>query len=1138
MTPFNSSLRFTHQVRSLLLGLFLGATVAGQCHARSLESLWVTTAEPRNSAQDNKDTPTLELNKSIERELAGNQSHAYSIALKAGQYLRLVVDQRGIDVVVALFGPGGGKIVEVDSPNGTQGPESLSAIADISGTYRLEVRSLEKDVSAGRYEVKIQELRAATTQDNSRVAAERTFMRAELLRVQGTAESLRKSIESYEEVLPLYRVLGDRSGEAIALNNVGAVYDSLGESRKALDYYTQALSLRRTDGDRQGEVATLNHIGGIYSDLGDKQKALEYFMQALPLYRVVGDRRGEAITLNNVGAIYNSLGERSRALDYFRQALLLIRAVGDRQGEVVTLNNIGRIYSDLGEKQSALDYFTQALSITGADTDRVGQAITLNNIGLIYAELGDHAKALEIYHRVLADMHEIKSRFGEAQVLNSIGGIYNRLGDRQKALEYYRQALILFRELRDRGGEANLLANIGLIYSEIGDNQKALDYLNQALPLLRLVRNRSGEAQMLTDIGSIYASLGENQKALSYFEQAISLWRAVGDRSGEAVTLYKIASINRSRGSLIEGKSQIEQALGIIESLRTEIVNPGLRTSYSMSVGGYYELYIDLLMRLHKLQPSMGYDAAALQANERVRARSLLETLQEERADIRLGVDSELLQQERSLRQRLNIKAQRQMQLLSAAHTDQEASAISLEIDALITDLQQVEGNIKQISPRYAALMQPQPITLKEIQHQVVDDDSLLLEYSLGDDGSYLWAVGPNSIDSYELPKRGEIEAVARRVYELLTMRIQDNKTLDRQRSGTSFAYADYEKEASALSEMLLGPVRAKLGTKRLLIVAPGALQVIPFAALPEPAPARPGLKDRSQGKKKVNYDNALAAIQPSFLVINHEIVYLPSASVLLISRSNAKREQPSKTLAVFADPVFERNDPRVRAISKTDRMDKDPDEQGAQGLKMVKDEIGEVGIRIARLPGTRREALSILSFVSPQKSLAALDFQASRRTATSPDLRNYRIVHFATHAFINSVHPELSGIVLSLVDEDGRPQDGFLRAHELFNLNLSAQLVVLSGSETGLGKEIRRGGVPELTYGFMYAGAASVLVSLWSINDFATAELMSRFYQKLLRDDLRPAAALRLAQIEMSKDKKWRAPYYWGAFVLQGEGR
>jgi CHAT domain-containing protein len=200
---------------------------------------------------------------------------------------------------------------------------------------------------------------------------------------------------------------------------------------------------------------------------------------------------------------------------------------------------------------------------------------------------------------------------------------------------------------------------------------------------------------------------------------------------------------------------------------------------------------------------------------------------------------------------------------------------------------------------------------------------------------------------------------------------------------------------------------------------------------------------------------------------------------------------------------------------------------------------IGNIDARLPRLIGTRREALGILSLVPVGEQRRALDFEASRATAMSAELGQYRFIHFATHGLLNSAHPELSGLVLSLVDERGQPVDGFLRLHEIYNLRLPAELVVLSACQTGLGKEIKGEGLVGLTRGFMYAGSPRVMASLWKVDDRATTELMKRFYEGMLGPKrLRPAEALRAAQVSMWKQKRWQNPYYWAAFVLQGEWR
>jgi CHAT domain-containing protein len=342
-----------------------------------------------------------------------------------------------------------------------------------------------------------------------------------------------------------------------------------------------------------------------------------------------------------------------------------------------------------------------------------------------------------------------------------------------------------------------------------------------------------------------------------------------------------------------------------------------------------------------------------------------------------------------------------------------------------------------------------------------------------------------------------------------------------------------YWMHAAELSRMLLGPVASQLGKKRLAIVADGALQYIPFAALPAPSPGN------GEGRKP--------GAEPQPLFIEHEIVSLPSASTLAtLRRETAGRKPAEKSLAVLADPVFTDDDTRVRrdvgkagAKGKTRSADSDETDIGFLQMTRSGRETGVISGEggFGRLLSTRREAAAISALVPERERLQALDFEASRTTALRPELGEYRIVHFATHGMLNNVHPELSGIVLSLVNKEGDQQDGFLRLQDIYNLKLPAELVVLSACQTGLGKEIKGEGLIGLTRGFMYAGAPRVLATLWKVDDRATSELMKQFYQGMLGPQaLRPAGALRQAQLSIWKQKQWREPYYWAAFVLHGE--
>lgn len=359
-----------------------------------------------------------------------------------------------------------------------------------------------------------------------------------------------------------------------------------------------------------------------------------------------------------------------------------------------------------------------------------------------------------------------------------------------------------------------------------------------------------------------------------------------------------------------------------------------------------------------------------------------------------------------------------------------------------------------------------------------------------------------SSLALFELPGRGRIEALARTAHDLLG-------TPDPGRA------AEVRQSLAALSDVLLGPVRESLRDERLVVVAEGALLYVPFAALPVPDLNAPG-----------------AAVP---LVVRHEIVSLPSMAVLgELRRTAAAREPRGLSLAVLADPVFAKDDPRVTAEKQGGADAAAP----ASGEAVRGAPGGIPGIPTARLAWTRREAEGIAAEAGARPTLLALDFDASRDLATSPRLADVRIVHFATHGVIDSRAPELSGLVFSLVDAQGRPRDGILRLVDIYRLRLAADLVVLSGCETALGEKLRGEGLVGLTHGFLHAGATHVLSSLWNVRDRATAELMKAFYRGLFHDNLTPAAALRQAQVSLWRQHEWRSPYFWAGFVLQGDWR
>ena len=772
---------------------------------------------------------------------------------------------------------------------------------------------------------------------------------------------------------------------------------------------------------------------------------------------------------------------RRQALEKFQEVVRLSKIKQDKIWEIVALLSSGLVYDQLGEYQNSLDFYLRGLQLSREAGSREYEGSSINNLGNGYKNLGDYEQAIFYLNQSLAIAREIDDRQGEAISLNNLGVCYILLGDYAKAAEVLAASLPIRRDLKDRKGEGNSLNNMGLAFLNGGDRAKAIDYFQKALTIRREIGDKQGEAITLGNIGKSFLDAGDLTQAAENYAQASEIAGRLGDRRVEANSFYELAKIERGKGNLSKAIEMVEKGLAIIERIRGELINPELRIAYFSSVQQFYELYADLLVARYEKSKDTSDVALALETSERARTRSLIELLQEANINIRQGVDVKLLEQARDLQNSLNTKYRQRTAALSRKAAEEQLAKITSEINSLTIDLENTQVKIRRENPRYAALTQGTTLSAKEIQ-TLLDDETVLLEYKLGAARSFLWLVTKNSIEIYTLPAQKKIEAAAKNFYNSIVSR---DKTKQAQTAALT----------NELSQILLAPVAAKIQNKRLAIVADGALQLIPFSAL--------------SGQ--------------------NEIVALPSAGVLAELRRNAgeQRKMPEKVIAIFADPIFEPNDSRLANPAANNA-------KSTELGKVLRDfNFGEM---LPRLLSSREEARNIAAFAPKKQSETKMDFDANRENATSDALANYRILHFATHGLLDTAHPESSGLVFSLYDKNGKPQDGFLRLNQIYNLNLASDLVVLSACQTALGKDVRGEGLIGLTRGFMYAGAKRVVASLWKVDDAGSAEFMKRFYQNLLQKKLTPAAALKKTQTEMKRIPRFRQPYFWAGFTLQGD--
>jgi CHAT domain-containing protein/tetratricopeptide (TPR) repeat protein len=1030
-------------------------------------------SSPAESRQRVPEPERLEPDTPIAREIAAGGSQKFVVSLTRRQYVRVVVDQSSVDVSLELLKPDGERLLLVDRVPRNSGDEEVQHIADSSGDYAVLVRVADGS-PGGRYAIKAQ-MREASERDQNLVAGFRAFSEAYKLGSGSTEESFRQAISKYQESLTFWRAARDASWEAETLALIGVRYSWLSDFDRALDSFKQALRVAETAGDQRRQSVNLNNIASVLEDAGQKEEAAEYYKRSAAFFHAAGDNRREATALNNIALLYKSIGKPHDALEHFGKALDLSRLAGDRSLEGIVLYNMGTIHHSLGNPEQPITrYYADSLAVFRKLGDPGREAILLTTIGMAYGQTGEHDKALENLTRALELHRTGGNRSMVAVSLNNIGGVYRARGDLSRALDYFEQALSLRREVGDRSGEAVTLSNIGMVHHLLGKLEEATGYLEKALAV----------------------------------QQA--------DALDADSTFFKLAKVHLDRGNLDAASQNIDRAISLRESVRAGIRHRQLRTSYFAELREYYQLKIGILMRQHRDHPDRGYDAAAFATSEKARARILLEVVRQT-GEVQIKADQALLNQRRELHQRIDRAAMARQAILSRKHTDDELSVSSRAIDDLIDRLEFVEGQLKYADASYNALVESAPLGLEEIQQSAMGSNTILLEYALGENESYLWALSQEGLSSYQLPRRQVIEDLARRVYALLTEpnRRPANESIPARRARLSQAEAEYPKAASELAEILLGPVAPILRGQRLLIVAEGALQYVPFAALPLPASAT---------KKDIP------------VLVEHEVVSIPSGSILATMRKQWTGRTPApKMVAIIADPVFSLEDWRVKR-----QQQNLPAAQALQNdVQRTAQDSGalDASSRLPRLPLTRSEAEAISSLSPPGQSRLALDFEATREAAVDHALADYRIVHFATHGLLNSSRPELSGLVFSLVDRNGQPRDGFLRLHEIYNLNLPAELVVLSACQTALGKEVKGEGLAALTRGFMHAGAARVLASLWKIDDRATSVVMKRFYEGMLGSKrMRPAAALRSAQIELWKSKRWRSPHYWGAYVMQGD--
>lgn len=884
-------------------------------------------------------------------------------------------------------------------------------------------------------------------------------------------------------------------------------------------------------------------------------------------------------------------GKADQALSSLQNALNLFKAAGNSKGVAASNDALGDLYVRQGQYnvalqyyQSAHDAFVEAASKQGALETTFGMPDNEFNANLMLAKIGETnfhmgkvSEASSAYGQMKVEKPDPSKLTGGVVKKPSLGGLLSGGGLRgsvpsgdaastamgvagavKGAVELYRQNIIY--STHELG-----VGRIDYVNNSLDSSKKhfeeALATAGMAI-IGKFGQSRRVRAAARTSLGDIALRQNNFKDAVKFYGEAVKgaredkrldlIWPA---QRGLGKARWLQAALEKDPKKAQKGRddavASYREALQTIETIRQGGLRADeARTTFLATTKDVYDETSSNLAEMALLSsPGNGaplegqalvYASEAFKVVEQGRARSLLDMLGESGTDITEGVPADLLKRKQDNLDRQQEIAQQLSGVTSVAEGEEkpDTGKLEAELEALSTDYDNIENQIRAASPKYASLTAPQPLTLSEVQQKVLDDKTALLEYSLGDERSYLWAVTPTSVALFKLPARS---AVAQQAQDLraalippkLQRRIVGIDVADAQRglglssdpAALSGVAAQFATASNALYKTAVEPAAKIVGDRRLLVVADGALNYVPFEAF-------------------VTATSGTDYSTLPYLVKTNEVVYAPSASVVAVIRQGTAKPS-GKSLLLVADPVFNSSDPRAKGAAAGGQSSADT--RGLSLSSAVTDVAGAPtggatptgGLQLLRLNGTRTEAEQIarLTRASGGQADVWLDLDANEANMTTRDIKKYRVIHIATHGLLNAERPQFTGIVLSLVGN--KSGDGFLRTDEVFNLNLGGSLVMLSACETGLGKEKRGEGVIGLTRAFMYAGAPTVGVSLWSVADKSTADLMTDFYKRLLSTpDASPTASMRAAQVAMIDGKKYSAPFYWAPFVLVGEWR
>ena len=999
-----------------------------------------------------------------------------------------------------------------------------------AGQYRLMARAKAVENGVGGISCRAEFMVFSSVSAESHNRAANLMAEAQSLSQPLESDTLHAAIAQYRRAGVVWAAAGDREGQVLALT---------GEAKAWLDLsiYSEALAALNRAGYLSLQmplfrVYVANLEAQVYLDRWDSVAAKRYANEAVRRSSNLRDKwlmadalavRAEAEWLTDDKADLEDseaalrLSRESQAADTLARALRCKSWMEQDKGHLTRAMALMREseeqFRNAGEMRDALEAVANLANVQGMDGDpyaavvqqssllplmqragmRTDRAFLLLNIADGYGGLNRNLDAIAYYNQSIEAFHEVGILSGEQIGLSQLCGVLVRAGQLQEANRDCPRAKAMAEQLHDPTRLAITMWRIGKFQRACGYTDRAIASFRQAYTISKSVLDARTEAEVSMDWGDTLEGLGKREEARAHFEDALPLSQSAEGALRQIEARFRIARSEFETRQDEAAKRELKDALDSIASLRQAVGNSDLQASYFAQVHKCHDLYVEILMDEYARAPSPDAAAQALGASEAGRALTLLDALSTRTgirtAGLKAGTPQQLMELhlavERAYDQRLKLM------LEGDQKTDLAANGASLTqaIDAL----ERAEDERKTAVDTSA--QRSRTLSGLEIAEASKKLDNTLVEFALGTEHSYVWVIENGKIESHVLPARNTIESAVKEWRELAKARIsRPGEGVEDHAKRVESADRELARVGAQLSCILLGPF-LRPGMDRLTIVPDGELDMLPFAALPE---------NGCQGGREP-------------LASKRQTVFAPSLTIFLMPRDSARQEFSRGDVALFADPVFDRDDPRVNRTV-----------EAPSGAKLV-----SFMPALPRLWGTRREAEAIADIAGPEHTALYLDFNASLETLLNAPLSEYRILHLATHGVADEDRPDFSGIVLSLVGSDGRPIFGYLKTHDIAQLELRSELVVLSSCDTAAGVNLSGEGVTGINHAFLSAGARRVISTLWSVDDKISDKLMIAFYRDMLREGLEPSEALRRSQIEIMLNSRTAAPYYWAAFNI-----